>query len=103
MACLWGWFRPSRSFGSGAGHSGAYVQARPGRDAPRMSHHPRVRVRSTSSLYYWLVDVARGAPALGATMARVVRELAECNRAQEDEPDDEHPEDDVPAFGGGVQ
>src|SRR5665213_3404205 len=42
MACLRGWLRPSRSHGSGAGHSGAYVQARPGRDAPRMSHHPRV-------------------------------------------------------------
>ena len=31
-----GWLRPSRSFGAGAGHSGAYVQARPGRDAPRL-------------------------------------------------------------------
>src|ERR1700738_3730104 len=43
MACLRGWLRPSRSFGSGAGHSGAYVQARPGRDAQCLSHHPRVR------------------------------------------------------------
>jgi hypothetical protein len=34
----------------GAEHSWVYVQARPGRDAPRLSHQPRVRVRFTSSL-----------------------------------------------------
>ena len=50
IACSWGWLRPSRSFGAGAGHSGGYVQARTGRDAPRLSHQPRVRVHFTSSL-----------------------------------------------------
>jgi hypothetical protein len=38
LRCLRGWLRPSRSPGAGAGHGRAYVQARSGRDAPRLSH-----------------------------------------------------------------
>ena len=45
----------------------------------------------------------RGALALGAAVAGPVRQLAERDHGEEDQPDDQHPLDDVGAFAGGVQ